>query len=301
MKLDYIREFLVLAECRNYTLAAQKLYITQPALSRHIAALEKDLGTRLFTRSPHYVELTTDGVRAKETFQTIITNYEHLYHTIQSGQKGISGNLKIGMLYYAVNRDFGNLLPDFREQYPGVKLDYYSGQPHQIYQKLLNNEIDIGAIPLADYDGSEHMIFYKIASHPAVAMISCNHPLADRGSLTLEDIKSESIVLLEEDTCCTQSIKEALQRCGFTPEKTIMSSHIDTVPFTLMETGGIHINGSSFEIPGYQDMIRSIPINEPNLYFSVALAYRMDNYNPILPCILHIIEQNNKKDVPSTI
>ena len=69
MKLEYMREFLMLAKYKNFTRAADALFITQPGLSKHMDLLEKELGTPLLTRNTHQVALTEDGEQAIKAFQ----------------------------------------------------------------------------------------------------------------------------------------------------------------------------------------------------------------------------------------
>lgn len=77
MKIEYLRELIVLAKHKNYTRAAEELYLTQPALSKHIDLMEKELGTRLVRRNTHQVELTEDGQEAVKAFQKIIRLYDN--------------------------------------------------------------------------------------------------------------------------------------------------------------------------------------------------------------------------------
>ncbi len=63
MRISYLKEFIILSKCLNYSLAAKHLNITQPGLSRHIAALEDEIGVKLFSRDTHKVTLTRSGVQ----------------------------------------------------------------------------------------------------------------------------------------------------------------------------------------------------------------------------------------------
>ena len=107
MKIEYISEFIALAELNNYTLAAQKLFITQPALSRHMTALEESIGAKLIQRSTHDVKLTENGHKAHEAFKEIINIYDSLARDI----------------YNSNNEDFTDFVVDYVRVYQSPEID----------------------------------------------------------------------------------------------------------------------------------------------------------------------------------
>ena len=286
MKLEYLRELMVLAKHRNYTRAAEELYLTQPALSKHIDLMEKELGTCLVRRNTHQVELTEDGQEAVKAFQKMIRLYDNYVSDLEQKRTGLQGMLRIGMLYYTIQQDLGKALPAFRKQYPKVTVQTISGQPQEIYQALIDEKIDLGVLPPANYPHSDIMMFHVFARTGASVMLAADHPLSEKEFVTLEELTDETFILLKDDPYTTLFINEALARCSFTPKKTAEADHIDTVPFTILETGGIHINGSGFTIPGYEDEIRVIPIQADGLYFEKAFCWCKANQNPTIPVFL---------------
>ena len=289
MKIEYLRELIVLAKHKNYTRAAEELYLTQPALSKHIDLMEKELGTRLVRRNTHQVELTEDGQEAVKAFQKIIRLYDNYVSDLEQKQIGMQGMLRIGMLYYTIQQDLGKVLPTFRKQYPKVTVQTISGQPQELYQALVDEIIDLAVLPPANYPHADIMEFHVFARTGASVMLAADHPLSGKESVTLEELADETLILLKDDPYTTLFIKEALERCSFTPKKTAEADHIDTVPFTILETGGIHINGSGFTIPGYEEEIRVIPIQTEGLYFEKAFCWCSNNQNPSVPIFLQFL------------
>ena len=292
MKLEYMREFLMLAKYKNFTRAADALFITQPGLSKHMDLLEKELGTSLLTRNTHQVALTEDGEQAIKAFQKILHIFDEYSENLDQKKKGIQGSLRIGMLYYTVHQDLGPILPFFRKQYPNVRIQTISGQPQEIYRALIDETIDIGILPPANYPNRNNLSFKVFNRTGASVMMSVTHPLARRASVTLSDLKKETIVLLKDDPCSTQFIQEALVRCDFQPAQTVEADHIDTVPFTIMEVGGVHINGTGFSIPGYEDQICVIPIDTKELYFEKAFCWNKNNQNSSIPIFIGFSNRN---------
>ena len=287
MKIDFMRELLVLSKHKNYTRAAEELFLTQPALSKHIDLMEKELGVVLVQRNTHKVELTEDGREAVKAFQKIIKTYDGYLSELEQKRAGLQGMLRIGMLYYTIQQDLGKVLPAFRTQYPKITVQMISGQPQEIYQALIDEKIDIGVLPPAQYPHAELLNFQVFRKTGASVMLSAEHPLADKEFVTLEDLSEETLILLKDDPYTTLFIKEALDRCSFIPKDTVNADHIDMVPFAILETGGIHINGSGFTIPGYENQIRVLPIRTDGLYFEKAFCWCSANHNPTIPLFLN--------------
>ena len=286
MKIEYIREFVLLAEYKNFSLAAKKLFIAQSVLSRHIADLEKDIGAQLLLRGTHFVELTEFGQKAYRIFTKILSQYDSLSKEAVDYRSGLSGALKIGMLYYSIKRDFGDLLPKFQAEFPNISVTSSPYQPHTMYEALIDGRIDIGVLWMARHPGFEQLNYRIIATSNAYALLSVHHRLAGKSSIRMADLADETIILLEEDTVFNKAVTEALDRCGFTPARTQYTAHVDTVPFTVRETNGVHITGGKVVFPQFDDL-RAILISDEAMQMERALAYRKDNVNPAIP---HFIE-----------
>ena len=290
MKIEYIREFIVLAELNNYTLASQKLYIAQSALSRHMSTLEENIGAKLIQRTTHDVKLTENGQKAYEVFKKITNKYDSLCEELKDTNNGLTGLLRLGMLYYSIRRDYGRLLPICKEKYPDVKIECTPYQPHIMYQAILNGSIDIGIVLVADYIDMSQLVVHKVISDETSAMLLNTHPLAKQPAIRMSELTEEKIILLKDDYCYTMMVMEAMERCGFTPKETVMSDFLDTVPFTIQETNGVHINGSSLSPPNYDNIISVVPITDKPMRMPHGFAYRKDNQNPVIPRFIELVD-----------
>ena len=81
------------------------MYITQPALSRHVAEMEKELGVKLLERNKHSVSFTEAGLKVYKQLRKIIQVYDNMTHELSEYQNGVTGRLKLGMLYYTIHQD----------------------------------------------------------------------------------------------------------------------------------------------------------------------------------------------------
>ena len=107
-----MKEFLELADAMNYSAAASKLFISQPTLSRHIQAMEKELGFRIVESSNHGISLTRAGENAEKSFRKILKEYESFLNRNKYFSNEITGALSIGILYYLMGGCFDEFLKD---------------------------------------------------------------------------------------------------------------------------------------------------------------------------------------------
>ena len=102
MDINRLEEFVVLADCLNYSKAANLLFLTQPVLSRHISDLEKTLGTQLFIRDTHKVALTPIGELAVHELGGVVDAYHKAMRNIKTATDNLNGRISVGFLGYAV-------------------------------------------------------------------------------------------------------------------------------------------------------------------------------------------------------
>lgn len=193
MELRQLKYFVKTAETLNFSEAARLLYVTQSTLSQQIRQLEQELGTALFVRDSHSVSLTESGEQllplAKRTLQDAAACQER----IKDLQQMLSGSLNIGITY-----TFAPLLTEtvmeFLKIYPGVKLNIFYKTMEELMDMLEKRELDfvLAFKPSRVYPGVEsHVLFDNCLS----IIVNRNHPLAEKTSVTLQDIMPYSIAM----------------------------------------------------------------------------------------------------------
>ena len=143
MELRVLRYFLMAAREENITKAAELLHITQPTLS---IQLEEELGTKLFTRSSHRIQLTEDGMLLRHKAQELIQLADKLEKEFQQGQEEISGNIAIGSGETNGVQFLADIIRQFQETYPMVQYDLYTASADDIKEKLDQGLLDIGLL-----------------------------------------------------------------------------------------------------------------------------------------------------------
>lgn len=193
MELRQLRYFVTVAKTLNFSEAAKLLFITQGTLSQQIKQLEDELGSELFVRSSHNVSLTEAGTEMLPLAQHALKDSAECFQRISDLKKGVTGTLNIGL-----TTSFRNILNDalkvYLKEYPNVKLQIIYNSIGELTTMLDEHEIDffIAFKSAVQYD--------EIDTDPLLdselcAVMSKDHPLADRQSLTMQDLERQRIVL----------------------------------------------------------------------------------------------------------
>ncbi|MDR3316302.1 MAG: LysR family transcriptional regulator [Coriobacteriales bacterium] len=284
--MEYLREFLVVAALRNFSAAARQLYISQSSLSRHILLLEEELGVRLLTRSKHTVDLTPMGVEAYECFHDMFIGYDHFLGRVSKANEGLTATLRIGTFPIVVDEYIYPWVKAFRDQYPGVLLEYTSAMPVELKAHLFDDELDTALMVTTDFVGAEQLRFRKSGQERYIAMLDVHHPLASHSSLRLSDL-SEECILIHQDEEYARCALYAMAACGFIPLHTAVMPSIETVQFSLLETKGVFIAPESLGKLSFTS-VRCIPFEEPEMAINVYFAYKKDNPNPAVPLLMKL-------------
>lgn len=196
MQIAYLREFIELMNCMSFNKAAEKLYISQPALSNHIAELEKEFGTTLVTRDRPIkptiagASLYSDACKIVEIYEAARKRCHELEHA------HIKGSLTVKMPHggSGERRTFMNLVTAFRAEYPFIEVQMTSGSHKYLFDELRSGGIDCGIVPIALDCGdvaeeNPDLEFIPGSYEPLGVWMDPTNPLADQESLATEQLE----------------------------------------------------------------------------------------------------------------
>jgi DNA-binding transcriptional LysR family regulator len=142
LNLRQLKAFLGVAETRNFTRTAQKLHLSQAALSASIRELEGQLGCRLFERTTRSVDLTSAGLELLPVATAVVSSLETVTSQLrQREQQGVS-RLRLGFTPMLASNVVPEVLDEFQRQFPSVKLDVVDAAPHELIQQVEADELD---------------------------------------------------------------------------------------------------------------------------------------------------------------
>ena len=146
MNLKQLRYFLVVAEEKQITAAAKRLYIAQPPLSYQLKQLEKELGAQLFKRTAHGIELTDVGQIFQSYANEIISLAQNAENQVHNTISGELGTIAIGMASSSTGLIPMNSFNELRKYYPEISFDIYEDNTYGILDKLEKKTIDLGIV-----------------------------------------------------------------------------------------------------------------------------------------------------------
>jgi len=211
IKLKDLRYLVAVADTRHFGRAAERSFVSQPTLSAQLKKLEEYLGVQLIERAPKRVQLTAAGEEIVERARRILDASEEIVELARGHRDPLAGRLRLALLPtigpYLLPIVAGRL----RKQLPRLELMLYEYQTDPMLEKLHSGEIDVGILALpVPMDGLDCHELYK---EPFTVAMPAEHRLAQRGSIKVGDLASETLLLLEDGHCLRD---QALDICAST-------------------------------------------------------------------------------------
>ena len=197
MLLEQLGYLLEVARCHSISIAAERLHLTQPAVSQAIKSIETELGETIFVRSKNGVFLTEAGERLLPCVERIMAAAGEMRQIAAQGgqpQEEISGYLRLSVNPALSFGIFQSLLPVFSQRYPQVKVYIHERISDEVVQDILQGQCDFGvfindAASLQKYSAHEELLIGHLFTEKMFIITQAASPLAMRSSVTLEDIK----------------------------------------------------------------------------------------------------------------
>lgn len=196
MDLRVLRYFLLVAKEQSFTKAAKQLNITQPTLSRQLAALEEDLGAKLFDRGGQSVTLTNEGLLLKRRALEMVDLEEKILSEFQGDSESVEGKIVIGCGEFLAVETLAKICKQFREKYPLVQFVLHTGTADSILERMGKGLVDIGLF--LEPVNTEGLDYIRIqGSDHWVITMKTTDPLAKKERITKEDLLPLPLILPE--------------------------------------------------------------------------------------------------------
>ncbi|MGN0774181.1 MAG: LysR family transcriptional regulator [Candidatus Ventricola sp.] len=271
MDIEYICEFVILSETCNYMEAADQLFISQSALSRHIKTLEESLGVQLLDRSTRKVSLSRFGMLfLPYARQILATRYE--YETaISTALKAAHGNIRIGAIPVMSHYHITDLILRFQKENPGISLDLIEGDTTDLTRMLRSGQCDIAFVREGEDSTDEFNIIHHDTDQLA-AFLRKDHPFASRQFIRIEHLRTEPLMLLSKNTFMYALCVEACRKAGFEPNVVLTTRRGSNMLDFARKGMGIALLTKRPTLPLMTDDIAAIDI-EPRIITNIDLIY----------------------------
>jgi DNA-binding transcriptional LysR family regulator len=212
MDTRQLAAFCAVVERRSFSQAAERLGVTQPAVSLQVRALEKRLGTKLLDRSGRRVEPTEAGLRLYRGAQRLLSLEEQLLEEI-AGEGGgeVKGELQVGASTGPAAIVVPLLLCEFGRTHPGVKVSLVVSDTHSIVERVAARELELGIVGAARRHRSVR--FEPFFEDEVILVCPPGHAFAGR-TVGLDELRDENLILMQEGAGVRQIVEDELRGLG---------------------------------------------------------------------------------------
>lgn len=285
MNLRRLECFMAVTECLNFTAAAKRVAISQSALSKQIAALEDELGTKLFDRDKRSVSLTLAGEVLYHETREILQKVAEAAEKVRIAKSGSAGSLTIGFLALVAGQFLPQLAAEFLRCHPRVDLNLLPMSQANIDEALVNGKIDLAFTRQYGMRAPEFVCRTVHADRFCIAM-RCDHPLAGEASLGFARLADQPFVTYRQEVSPSllNKILGFCTRAGFTPNIVKQTTRIESLLF-LVEAGiGVAIVNRGVTQVYRNPSLCFVDIDtEEDIDNDLVLAWKSNNANYCIP------------------
>ena len=228
MDLANLNAFIAVAETRSFSLAAERLHLTQPAVSKRIAALEAQLDVRLFDRLGRDVSLTEAGRALLPRAYQILNVLDDPRRALTNLNGDIGGRLSLATSHHIGLHRLPPLLRAFTRAHPQVSLDIRFLDSEVAYDEVLHGRAELAVITLAPLT-AEPVLAVKVWDDPLDFVVAPEHPLASKADITLADVAGHPAVFPGGNTFTHHIAQRLFEREGLTPNITMSTNYMETI------------------------------------------------------------------------
>ncbi|TKG97201.1 LysR family transcriptional regulator [Puteibacter caeruleilacunae] len=290
IEFRHYRYFLAVAEDLHFRKAAERLFISQPGLSRQIKQMEDELGVKLFTRHNRKVELTAAGSYLQQELKNNFRQLDDLIHHAKLLNDGIKGHLNLGFVGSAMQKVIPDILLKLKQTHPNILFSLNEMDNKQQIEALLNKEIDVGFVRVERVPGE--LQIRALEEDTFSLVLPENHPINETTFKSLAQLKDESFILFNPaySESYYEKIMQIFDDSGFTP--TTSHSTVDASSiYRLVENDfGISIVPTSLK-HGFDLKIKFIELEDIPQRTTLRMVWNPKCSNPILKSFLQYSEK----------
>ncbi len=212
MRISRLETFVKLAELNSFSLVAEELELTQPAVSIQVKNLEEYFGVQLVERGSDGVFLTAEGKLLYRDAREIIRVWKNIEHKINQLQDIVKGELTIGASTIPAEYILPQMIVEFCNTYPLVELKMEVNDSEAIINDLLKKRCDLGIV--GSKPDKSDLLSIPIASDRLVLIVPRDHPLAAQGIVTKRDLLRQRFIMREEGSGTRKAMGDGLNQIG---------------------------------------------------------------------------------------
>lgn len=272
MDLFRMRCFVSVAENKSLSKAAREMFISQPAMTAQMNALEKELSAQLLVRG-HSTSITPTGERVATSFRSMLAEYENMLDCVRECEARAHGYLRLGFHGPVGWGNVTSSIAGFREAHPGVETSIVIDTWANLLDMLRHGSLDLAFMELSEVENATDIAFRPLFEEPICAVLPVSHRLAPCESLSVADIRDE-VLLLPDPSIAPhffRSLHNAFERAGVRVEHAGAGNHYEATVVLVGAGEGISCMPSSY-FQGLDSVVR-VPFSDLGISMRYALAW----------------------------
>lgn len=289
MEIRQLRSAVAIARRLSFTAAAEELAVAQPALSQQIAALERELGVRLFERTNRRVALTDAGRAFVARAERVIADLGAVTEEMTAYAGGLRGRVVVGTYQSFAEYTLPKLLGRFHAEYPGIEVALREGMADALLAALRGGTVDV----FVGHSDDASIAVAGFRSEPLyedelVIAVAARHRLAGRSSVRIDELRDEPFVIFRPGSAMTHRLNQLAREAGFEPRVAFESEDSFTVRSLVAEGLGVALYARTLgNTPGPNVALLSIA--PQRIMRTMSLVTRSDGYGPSASCFIEFI------------
>ncbi|MGB0524888.1 MAG: LysR family transcriptional regulator [Flammeovirgaceae bacterium] len=289
LELRHFTYFLAVAEELHFRKAAERLFISQPGLSRQIRQMEEILKAELFIRNKRNVALTAAGKFLYHEIKFIFNHIEFVEKQVGLIEKGLDGEIRLGFLGSAMQAVIPNLLMEINQRYPKIRSSLEEMSNYDQLKAIQQDNLDLGFVRLEHLPNG--LLMKPVYKDSFSLVLPASHWLTQENFTGVDQVSEENFILFSVDYSSTYYYKivSICEDKGFRPKVSHKSVHAQTI-FKLVEIGlGVAIVPTALQ-HGYNLGVKFIEIRNIRQEAVLSVVWKADNRNPVLHQVIDLIE-----------
>ena len=273
MTLNELRYLVAVAQEKSFGRAAQRCFVSQPALSVAIQKLEEELGAQLFERGKSEVTVTPVGERIVEQAQKVLEEAARIRDIAQAGRNQLVGPFHLGVIYTVAPYLLPDLIPALHERAPQMPLEIEENLTEQLEVALKSGRVDAAIIALPFQPPSVTTEF--LYEEPFQVVVPQRHPWAKRKTIQPSELASEHTILLNVGHCFRDQVLDACPELNRGDAPVTRTNSLETVRNMVASGLGVSVLPRDALTPKYHSkLVVPVQFARPVPSRRIALAYR---------------------------
>ena len=282
MDIAALKAFIAVADSGSFSLAAEQLFLTQPAISKRVSALENELEARLFDRIGRGVSLTEAGQALLPRARNILLDLEDSVRALSNLSGEVHGTLRFGTSHHVGLHRLPPVLKEFVHVYPEVRLDIRFMDSEEACLAVEHGELELAIVTLPPSPANV-LQTEKVWDDPLAIMVARDHPLAQKRRPSLRDLASHPVILPATGTYTRQIAEAAFKEVDLHLDIALSTNYLETIHMLV----SVGIGWSLLPVTMQDDQTRILSVSALSLSRSLGVVYHRDRTLSNAACALN--------------